>query len=123
MKVELFEGRVIKPLDKALSLTGTFDLKKWENKTSDPQRKYYWGVLVKQVSDYTGYTKEETHGKFGWLSRREESKGTPRIKSITELNTKEMEEKNEFLRMYFAEKLGMNIPLPNEIDYNLIEEP
>jgi len=121
MIVELEKGRVISPISK-INITGKFVLTKHEKKLSDPQRRYYWGVLVKEVSEYTGYTKDEVHGKFGYLTRRSKNAGIPRIRSLTELTTKEVEEANEFIRMYFAEKLGLNLPLPNEVDYSQIKQ-
>jgi len=121
MIVEFFEGRIISPFNKK-DLSGKYDIKKPEKKISDPQRKYYFGVLVKEISDYTGYTKDETHGKLGWLTRKEEGKGIPRIRSITELSTGEMEEKNEEIRRWAATDLELSIKAPNEIDYSLIKE-
>jgi len=119
--VEISEGRIISPF-KQTQVSGKFTLTKPEKKISDPQRKYYFGVLVKEISDYTGYSKDWTHRKLGWLFRQEKSKGTPFVKSLTSLSTTETEEQNEAIRRWAAETLELSIKTPNEIDYSQIKE-
>ena len=36
-------------------------ISEYKPKRSNQLNQYYWGVVVKIISDYTGYTKEETH--------------------------------------------------------------
>jgi hypothetical protein len=47
------------------------EIKAWKKTRSTQANNYYWGVVVKRVSDHLGYTPEETHTvllgtTFGW---------------------------------------------------------
>jgi len=121
MIVQFFEGRIITPFSKK-DLSGKFNLTAPTKKITNPQRKYYFGVLIKEISDYTGYSKDWTHSKLGQMFRLVRDKGTPFVRSITELSTKEVEEMNEEIRRWAAETLELSIKMPNEIDYSIIEE-
>lgn len=122
MKVELFEGRIIAPLSKANEISGVYELTPFKKKRTNPQNKYYWCVLVKFISEETGFDKDTTHAKLGERFRKVMGKGTPYVESTTKLTTKQMEEMNENIRRWGAEFLNLNLPLPNEVDYSKIEE-
>ena len=121
MIVEFFDGRIISPYNKK-DVSGKFEIKKPEKRITNPQLKYYWGVLVKTVSDYTGYSKDETHAKFGYMFRLVKGKGTPYVRSLKDLTTIATEEQNENIRRWAAETLELSIKTPNEVDYSQIEE-
>ena len=81
------------------------------------QNRYYWGVVIKMISDQTGYTKEEMHEalKNDFLGRRFIEFGTKELelsKSTKDIDTKEMSEYTERCRQFAAEFLQLNIPDP-----------
>lgn len=94
---------------------------------SNGQNRYYFGVVVKEIAQHTGHDPEQVHEllkmKFSpkWhLFYRDESNGMPTDISIptstTRLDTLEFVEYTEKCRMWANEFLGLQIPLPNEID-------
>lgn len=110
-----FEGKVI-----------TITIQKKRKQRSNPQNKYYWGLIVpiwrNLLLNEWGevHTNESTHEflkmNFGYNERVDESTGeifrSPR--STTENSTVEMEEYHETLRQKAMEMFGAVIPLPNE---------
>ena len=112
MKIQVTDSRIIAPhLD---IQDGVYELKKWSNKTSDKQRRYYWGCLIKAISDYSGYTEQETHEKMKEIHLRVTDKGSPYNRSTQDLNTKEREEYHEDVRRWGSTVLGLYLPLPRE---------
>lgn len=91
-----------------------FLLKKIQNDRSLRQNRYYWGVIIKSVSDYTGYFPDEIHNFFKNEFLRDESGKIPRIKSTSRLSTSEFEEYLSRIRTFCSERIGITIPLPNE---------
>ncbi len=91
-----------------------------KNTRSQNQSRYYFGVIVKMLSDELGYTKGETHeilkGKF--LS--EEVKVGNEIiryaKSTTDLKTNTFEDLMTDIREWASAELNIFLPLPNEIE-------
>jgi len=84
-----------------------------------PQNRYYWGVVLKHVSDYTGYTDEEAHDLFKdtFLTKKTVTIGSKTIErtpSTTELSTIEFNEFIESVCRYVASEIGLAIPQPNE---------
>ena len=106
--------------------SGTYELvvKKKTNtpdKRSIQQNKYIWGVIYKIVSEESGYTDEEVHEIFKTLFlKRYVSIGKKEIritKSTTELDTNEFNEYCESIRVWCSFNLNLNIPEPNEVEY------
>jgi hypothetical protein len=60
----LFEGKRVK-----------IEISESRNNRSDLQNRYYWGVVLKYLSDETGHTKDELHEIF----KTEYSKPVPMI--------------------------------------------
>jgi hypothetical protein len=84
-------------------------------KRSSGQNSYYWGVIIELISEWTGYTKDETHDMLRGMFLRKRKEGLPdTIRSTTELSTVEMEEYHESIRRWGAEQ-GVYIPAPNEV--------
>jgi len=86
--------------------------------SSTPQLRYYWGVVLRILSDETGHTQDELHWHF--KSQFLGVKGDDRIMhvpSLTELSTSQMEEYVEAIRSFAALNLECRIPMPNEVDY------
>lgn len=88
------------------------------------QNRYYFGVLVKNISDHTGYETEEIHEvlkdrflpkKFIVITNNKGEKKETKINgSTTQLDTKEFEEYNEKIRRWAAQHLSIYLPEPNE---------
>ena len=91
---------------------------------SNPQNRYYWGVVVSLISDSIGYTRDEVHEmlKHKFLTSMESIKNTrtgisyliPKEKSTTQLDTKEWEQFMSEIREWSSMALNIFIPEPNE---------
>lgn len=89
---------------------------------SNPQNRYYFGVVLKMISEETGYTPEESHEamKFLYLRKQYDLASGKKLytsASTSKLSTVQMEEYLENIRRFAATELSINIPLPNEVDY------
>ena len=75
------------------------------------QNAYYFGVVVKILSEYTGYSKEETHDalRIKFL-RIGGSDDLPTIKSTTKLSTKEMTDYIEGIKIWAITECDVFIP-------------
>jgi len=82
---------------------------------STAQNSYYWGILVKYISEETGYSEDETHAKLAYKFLLQNDSGTPFVKSTTKLTTTEFEEYNEKIRQWASSFLSLSLPLPNEV--------
>ena len=91
-------------------------VRKKQKKPSNAQNRYYWGVIVKAISDYTGHTDEEIHSLLKWkfLKKRDE-KGLEYVPSTMDITAREREQYHEDCRRWGVVVLGLSIPLPNEI--------
>ena len=82
---------------------------------------YYWAVIVKLLSEETGYNKDEMHEvlKSMFLRTRYQIKGVwvDSTKSTTKLSNKEMGEFIEEVKRFASTTLGVYIPDPNEVEY------
>jgi len=91
------------------------EIEKWFKKRSNPQNRYYWGVVIDILSFHTGYTSEELHEalKAKFLPNRiildEEVSSTTK-----ELTTAEFEEYMRKIRTFASMELDCYIPDPNE---------
>lgn len=91
------------------------EIQKSKQVRSLPQNKYYWGVIVKVVSQHTGYTSEETHQELARMFLSYENNGKLFVRSTTKLNTVEFEKYAESCRDWAKREMDVYIPLPNEI--------
>lgn len=128
-------GRVVEALeDLPHGQTWRVEIEEHRRPRSHPQNAYYWGVVVKTISDSTGYESEEVHeymcGQvFGWKDRRVPK--TPRnpqgfesvpVRTTTTdangrravLGTVEFGEFIEAVRRFAATKMQLNIPDPDQ---------
>ena len=88
---------------------------KKRGKRSDPQNRYYWGVVIKILGDHLGYARQEMHDALRWqFLRVEHDNGPPSVKSTTELDTMQFEEYLEEVRLWAYHDFQVTIPLPNE---------
>ena len=100
------------------SKTVEVTIKEYKPKRSNQLNQYYWGVVVKIISDYTGYTKEETHEllKQTFLKKKVLIEDTwyDTTDSTTKLNNKEMLKFIEEVKQWAAQTLYVYIPDPHE---------
>ena len=93
------------------------------------QNKYYWGVIIKMLSEEIGYEPEIMHEYMKKLFLGVEKYDMPdgttmeRLKSTTDCNTVEIETYFRDIRNWSGEFLNCYIPLPNEteLDYTKYE--
>jgi len=120
------QSDIEKPMSYAKRLleTAKFGIKisveKKRNPRTSKENRYYWGIIVKMISDATGYFPLEVHEILKQEFLRLEDKiinGKRYIitKSTAKLNTAEAEEYYEKCRMYASINIEICIPLPNEI--------
>jgi hypothetical protein len=91
---------------------------------SSQQNRYYWGTVLKIISDYTGYSQNDLHDLFKstFLPSKMIVIGG-KNKSITtstaELTTVEFEQYISDVMQYAIESLSLYIPSPNEVLKNV----
>ena len=97
-------------------------IKERRKRRSDRQNAYYWGVVVKMLSEHTGYSPDQMHSILKQIFNSEVAMvgGIEcRIeKSTTKLSTYDFSE--EYIRsiqQWAAEKFDLQIPDPNEVEY------
>ena len=84
--------------------------------SSNPQNRYYYGVIIKFISEFTGHTPDEVDSIYKWkFLRRYDDKGLEYVPSKNELTTKEREDYHDKCRQHAALVLELNIPMPNEV--------
>lgn len=85
---------------------------------SNYQNKYMWGVVYKMIADFTGDDSDSVHDNLRQLFLWEPSATFGRkMKSTTKCSTVELEEYLEQVRRWALQILELNIPLPNEVDF------
>lgn len=98
--------------------------REFKKERSNPQNRYYWGVIVEILSEHTGFTKDEMHEvlkhkflrKSLWVVKKGGLMELSVISySTTELTTSEMEDYLSQIRIWASEDLGLVLPLPNEV--------
>ncbi len=91
---------------------------------SNEQNRYYWGVVLKLLSEYTGYTEDEIHevllDKFSIKKEVKIKDETHLIKSRShKMKTTEFEDYLTKIRMFAQIEFEILIPLPNETIENI----
>jgi hypothetical protein len=109
----------IQNLDLAARPIQTIEIKAFRKDRSGQQNKYYHGVVIKTISDYTGYHPSEVHALFkeNLLPSKVVILGDKQVKitpSTTELSTLEMNAYIEQIAQFASESLGIFIPPPTE---------
>jgi len=80
------------------------------------QNAYYWGVIVKILSDFTGHYREEVHDAMKLMFLSYEDDGIRYVKSTSHLTVAEAEEYYERIRQWAAIELGVYIPDPESCE-------
>jgi hypothetical protein len=75
---------------------------------SEQANRYYRGIVIQDMADFAGFTNLEMHN----VMKKELG-----IVTTTKLSTKEFQEYVEHVRRIAAEKYGLNIPGPNEVEF------
>lgn len=100
----------------------TMTINRFKKPRSDEQSNYYWGVIVKMISEETGEEKDAVHESLKALFLTEVRyvrvnkrlvKFT-KVKGTSALDTIEFNEYQEHCRKWAAEFLGINIPDPTQ---------
>ena len=94
----------------------------YKQNRSNEQNRYYWGVVVRELADHTGYAEEEMHEilKALFLNREKTiplKNGNKTIfiaESTTRLKTNEMEDYLRNIREWASAELGCYLPEPSE---------
>lgn len=112
-------------------LDGSVELivRRTRRQRSEPQNDYYWGVVIKMISDYIGEDNQKVHEDMKYMFLKDISHKTinnrvlefVRIKSTTELSTVEFVEYTEEIKRWAAQFLALNIPDPNQVINNIPE--
>lgn len=83
---------------------------------SNQQNRYYFGVVIKTLSDHTGYSDDEMHDALRMLFLKDHSDTLPTIRSTASLSTTEFETYMTQIREWAARELSLSIPEPNEVE-------
>lgn len=84
--------------------------------SSDPQRRYYFGVIVATLAEFCGYDRDEMHAALKWkFLRYTDRLGLDRVPSYRELDTAAAERYHDDVRRWAVTEYGVNIPEPNEV--------
>ena len=108
----------------------TITIERKRRSRSIQQNRYYFGVIVEMITrqliaDGWEVSKEDVHEmmkvKFATKELFNESTGEvmQTTRSTTDMSTTEFEEFNEACRRWAAEILGMNIPDPNQYEFEI----
>ena len=95
-------------------------VKEYKAQRSSEQNSYYHGVVVKLLSDHTGYTSDEMHEALKWLFLKKPGEhGLPdTCGSTAKLNTKQFEDYISQIKRWAAEEFKIYIPEPNAVEYD-----
>ena len=76
---------------------------------------YYWAVVIKSISDYSGHTMEEVHESLKAEFLIDRSGGMPHVRSTTELDVHQFSEYVERC-IELASSLGISIPAADNVE-------
>lgn len=87
---------------------------------SSQQNKYYWGVILKLISEHTGESIDDLHNHFSYkyLSMNGKSGKLHSKKSTTSLSTIEFMEYINKIIQWGEQFLNINFPEPEDVDYD-----
>lgn len=106
---------------KMMKGTKLIKIEKYSKKRSSPQNRYYYGVVLKYLSETTGFSVSEMHEvlKAKFLPYERANRANGQVvqfgRSTTELNTLQYEGFLEQVRIWAINELDCYIPLPNEV--------
>ncbi len=127
---EVNDGKlVVENKDKFDLFVGTLSgkveivVKPWRKTRSGQQNKYLWGVVYKIIAEYTGEDIMDIHNNFKYklLKSTGKSGKLHSCKSTTKLSTADFTDYIEKIKVW-ASGFGLNIPSPDDIDLDNIQE-
>lgn len=81
---------------------------------TDPQLRYYWGVVVRLISETTGYSKDEVHSILGTMFLKDSmefnGKNYTVIKSISSIKSDAFSEYIEQCKAWASMEISCYIP-------------
>lgn len=83
---------------------------------SNQENRYYWGVVVKLLSEHTGYSDDEMHDALRMLFLKDHAEGLPTLKSTASLSTVDFEDYMSKVRQWASQELQVYVPEPNEVE-------
>jgi len=91
---------------------------------TNSQNRYYWGVVVHEIADHTGHDPQQIHELLKQMLGPKWYLMNPGVKGETggiptgtaRLDTLEFTDYIEKCRLWANEFLGLNIPLPGEVN-------
>lgn len=124
-RIKIENGKINWP--KIYLSDGEYELiiRKPKKERSLSQNRYYFGVVLRLLSNHTGHSVDDLHetmkSMFNPLRLEfNTKKGMEAVrasKSTTELTTVKMEEYLSQIRQWASESLGIFIPTPGEVDF------
>lgn len=102
------------------SLNGNVEVivRKPQQPRSVKENSYYWGVVIKMISDETGAYPDDVHHELKRMFLKQSGDKIPVLISTTDLSTVEFEDFLSKVRMWASSELGVMIPQPNECEIN-----
>ena len=108
----------------------TITIERKRRSRSIQQNRYYWGVIIEMIyrqllDDGWEITKEDVHElmkvKYGAKELFNEATGEvmQTTRSTTDMSTTEFETYNENCKRWAAETIGLNIPDPNQYEFEI----
>lgn len=90
---------------------------------SDRQNRYYWGVVLKLISEVTGEDLEDLHNHFSykWLASKGKSGKLISRKSTTSLSTIEFMEYIDKIIAWGEQFLNITFPEPDSVDLSFLK--
>ena len=88
-------------------------LRKQKKTRSLQQNSYYWAVIIKLLSEHTGYSADEMHGVIKWKFVYTQDKS-----STSDLSTFDYTVFIDEIREWAQQELDVYIPVPNEVELN-----
>lgn len=132
-------GTKVVPIHKGIALNGKFKLhnrdrfddwikglqgdievivRKPQQPRSLKENNYYWGVIIKMISEETGAFPDDVHYELKRMFLKQSGDKIPVLISTTDLSTTEFEDFLSKVRIWAANELGIMIPQPNECEIN-----
>ncbi len=101
------------------------EVKRQRNTRSMNQNKYYWKCIVQPLAKEIGYLNDEMHdalkvkfnADFEMITVKDKTTGIQKVRSTTQMDTREFEEYLERIRVWAQIELGIRLKAPNEYNY------
>ena len=97
-------------------------VRKRKKTRSEKQNRYYWGVILKLISEATGEDAEDLHNHFAykWLINKGKSGRLHSRKSTSQITTIEFKEYLDKIISWGEQYLGITFPEPENVDLDFV---